>query len=197
MGFFETLMNLDVELSCLATKAFVAKEEFVDKVCYPIPNKKKDKKQAEKAAEEAKVQNEVNVNDSYNELKQLMDEAMELGGDTQIIQQLDAGIKQSIGDLRTYIERTKQEKEKQKILQENPDAINPLLAHMKTNPDGTVGMDFSNLQNGVQYDEANRHTLNIQAAPAGTTGKPVTQADLDVAFANANAQATEKSSKKK
>ena len=36
---FERLLNLDVELTCLATKAFVAKEKVVDAIKYDIPEK--------------------------------------------------------------------------------------------------------------------------------------------------------------
>ena len=202
MGFFETLMNLDVELSCLATKAFVAKEEFVDKVCYPVPKSKKEEKKSEGESTE-KVKSEstetevtnLEVNDSYKELKALMDEAIEVigDGDTQIIKQLDAGIKQSIEDLKLYIERARQEKEKQQKLQEDPNAINPLLVatggqplqsppimvqpHPNQQP-VVVGMDFSSLQAGVQYD------------PHQNQGGPrvPTQEDLDEAFARAAAQ---------
>ena len=36
---FERLMNLDVELKCLGTKMFVAKEQFVNDVFYSKPRK--------------------------------------------------------------------------------------------------------------------------------------------------------------
>lgn len=36
---FERLMNLDVELKCLGTKIFVAKEQFVNDVFYSKPRK--------------------------------------------------------------------------------------------------------------------------------------------------------------
>lgn len=49
---FEKLMNLDVELMCLGTKAFVAKEQFVSDVFHSRPKKsseKEDKKEEAKA----------------------------------------------------------------------------------------------------------------------------------------------------
>ena len=36
---FERLMNLDVELKCLGTKMFVAKEQFINDVFYSKPRK--------------------------------------------------------------------------------------------------------------------------------------------------------------
>lgn len=36
---FERLMNLDVELMCLGTKAFVAKEQLKNKILYSKPRK--------------------------------------------------------------------------------------------------------------------------------------------------------------
>lgn len=160
MGIFERLLNLDVELSCLATKAFVAKEDFVNKVCYSDNPVKEEKKEEEKEAEP------VDVNNSYMELKSLMDEAMELCGDTQLIKQLDTGIKQSIEDLRLYIDRAKQEKEKvqqeaQQAAQADANAaqpsVNPYLDHIQTQATADhpiVGMDFSALQQGVAYDSS-------------------------------------------
>lgn len=41
---FERLMNLDVELMCLGTKIFVAKEDLKDKVLYSKSRKGKDQK---------------------------------------------------------------------------------------------------------------------------------------------------------
>lgn len=39
---FERLLNLDVELTCLATKAYLAKEKVVDAIKYDIPEKVED-----------------------------------------------------------------------------------------------------------------------------------------------------------
>ena len=50
---FERLMNLDVELRCLKTKAFVAKEELKDKILYP------DKKYADVIDDEEDVEEEL------------------------------------------------------------------------------------------------------------------------------------------
>lgn len=163
MGFFETLMNLDVELNCLGTKIFTAKEDLVNKVCYPEPKPEKKKQEEESNSEINAVDpvtEDVNVNNSYMELKALMDEAMELCGDTQIIKQLDTGIKQSIEDLRLYIERAKQEKEKaQQEVQANHNAVQPsvnpyldVLQTQATADKPIVGMDFSALQQGVVYE---------------------------------------------
>ena len=51
---FERVANVDVELRCLGTKAFVAKEQFVNDVLYSRP--KKSSKSEEEKKEETKAE---------------------------------------------------------------------------------------------------------------------------------------------
>lgn len=53
---FERLMNLDVELKCLGTKMFVAKEQFVNDVFYSRPRKGVETSEDEQ--EETEAENE-------------------------------------------------------------------------------------------------------------------------------------------
>lgn len=63
---FERLMNLDVELRCLATRAFVAKEEIVDHVLYPVPKKSKSSDE-ESSKKDDKKNESIDQNEADNE----------------------------------------------------------------------------------------------------------------------------------
>lgn len=91
---FERLLNLDVELRCLGTKAFVAKEQFVNDVFYSKPKKKKSDSEKSESKEDV------------NSLMEEIEEAKKEGKDTS---ELERKLKES---MNKFLTSDKKEKEK-------------------------------------------------------------------------------------
>ena len=70
---FERLMNLDVELKCLGTKMFVAKEQFVNDVFYSRPRKGTAVSENEEEMGETVVTKE-DVSELLDKIKELKSE---------------------------------------------------------------------------------------------------------------------------
>ena len=180
---FERLMNLDVELRCLGTKAFVAKEQFVNDVFYPGKPKKKssedeDKKKVTKA-EMSDLMDQIQKDKSEGkdtsklekELKEKMDEflAPEKKEEEKPVS------KEDISNLMDQIQKDKAEgKDTSELEKELKDKTEKFLSAPKTEkkevsepvksvvvnptpavPDSSVTMDYSGQvqQPGVSYAE--------------------------------------------
>ncbi len=132
---FERLMNLDVELRCLGTKAFVAKEQFVNDVFYPGKPKKKssedeDKKKVTKA-----------------EMSDLMDQIQKDKAEGKDTSELEKELKDKT---EKFLSAPKTEK-KEVSEPVKSVVVNPTPAV----PDSSVTMDYSGQvqQPGVSYAE--------------------------------------------
>lgn len=200
MSFFETLLNLDCELSCLATKAFVAKEEFVDKVFYPtpVPKKKEEKKDEDtKQTTPVEVKSESNVSEQVTEetkklnikecvdaFEELLTRAAESESGKVMVDSLLKDMTEISGDLKTLMEKPEDEREKlikQMQSSQNP-TVNPPTHHV---PDQqNIGMDYSNMVQGVSYGQSvvpvQQPVVNQQVpVQQPQQGQVVTQEHLD------------------
>jgi hypothetical protein len=206
MGFFETLLNLDCELSCLATKAFVAKEEFVDKVFYPTPvSKSSDKKEKEEVKKEeekkqttsVEVKSEsntteqvteetkkLNIKECVNAFEELLTRAAESESGKVMVDSLLKDMTEISGDLKTLMEKPEDEREKlirQMQSSQNP-TVNPPTQHVLDQQN--IGMDYSNMVQGVSYGQpvvpVQQPVVNQQVpVQQPQQGQVVTQEHLD------------------
>lgn len=162
---FERLLNLDVELRCLATKAFVAKEDIVDKVRYPLP--KKNKKDEDKKAENSKTEEKPNIKETFDSLGTVLEEASKTL-DPEKLKELEQGLKNAIEDINSEMKKSEKKEEKPEVIDVNAVEV------VKPEPVKT-GMDFSALQEGVTYEGPKMNSGE---------GRPVTPEDLEIALKN-------------
>ena len=136
---FERLLNLDVELGCLATKAFVAKEQFVNDVFYSHPRKKNDEK------------SESDKKDKVSELLEEIHEAKAEGKDTA---ELEAELKTAMGE---FLASDKKEEAAPPITKED---ISELLAEIQQAKE--AGEDTTKLE--AELKEATEKFLAVPVA---------------------------------
>ena len=133
---------------------------------------KENAERNKKEAEEKKVENiSSEIKESSQQLESLLEEVASVEGGEKIIAQFNEYIGGAIENLANFVKDSKVEKSSREVN----------IPVQRVDENGQiVGMDFSNLQNGVTYQEpVNTHTLVIEA---GGNGRPVTQQDLDVAL---------------
>lgn len=188
---FERLLNLDVELRCLSTKAFVKKEEIVDKVFYPEPKKKKtseveSKTEESQNQESQKSEEEKSVTES---LKETLSEYGDILEEVAKVSQSDEALKVINSELRDALEGIKESLQRGEVpkltdviqVQEEPEPVQVIdvqtpveVPVIKDEP--TLGPDFSKLQNGVNY---NNGPSMLSQNP---NLKPVTVEDVEKAL---------------
>ena len=186
---FERLLNLDVEMRCLATKAFVKKEEIVDKVFYHEKKKKKEDSKEEVEKEEKDPKQE--VKESFSELSKLLDELLELDEAEEVYAQLSENFGDSIEEFKEFIDKVKNKKEVPAVVEEttteeviidvqDPQPVEEPNIIIKEKKEG---MDFSALQEGVTYTNGPTPGKVLSQNP---NLKQVTEETLEVALEKAN-----------
>ena len=168
---FERLMNLDVDMRCLATKAFVAKEELVDKVFYPT-NKKykntssKDDKNIKNEEAETKTaeQLEEEANDKvgtrgpvYEYNKRMLEEERKKKEQVE-----------SKGSVYEYNKRMLEEENEKKEQVDSVDSamseLSTILSNVLKNADPEVAKKFETefIESVKQMKEATKDIINIK-----------------------------------
>lgn len=96
---FERLMNLDVELKCLGTKMFVAKEQFVNDVFYSKPRKGAASSENEEEKNEAVVTKE--------DISELLDKIKELKSEGEDVSKQETELKNMVDEFLGALEEKK------------------------------------------------------------------------------------------
>lgn len=245
---FERLMNLDVELRCLGTKAFVAKEELVDKVFYPtrknydkknstsndVEKTEKEKPEAEKTQQSeeetfvgkrgpvyeynmrklreereakegrkpvtaevvkpvndkpvaARVDNEPTAQTSINELGAILETIMK-NGSPEVIQAVTEGLAEAVKEMKEMADNISDIQ----VIEKTTTPVVPVVTD--GNEKVVTGMDFSNFQQGVNYQNPVTPVQPVLSQNPQDL-KPVTPEALEEALALAK-EKTEKEKKK-
>ena len=100
---FERLMNLDVELKCLGTKVFVAKEQFVNDVFYSKPRKSSASSENEDEKKEAVVIKE--------DISELLDKIKELKSEGEDVSEQETKLKNMVDRFLSVSEEKKEVEE--------------------------------------------------------------------------------------